>query len=116
MTHLRIVGDPDDIDDSMAANPEEPTVLEDLGYGKAERPDPRVTLEPRGPRRAGAPTHWAIVEREGAAPSSSAVVATKVCREPGCGAGGIMHADPRNSYPERVICGKCAGDARRRMT
>lgn len=110
MSSLRIVSDPDD---AMGADPEDPR--EDLGgYGKAERHDARATLEPRGPRRASAPTHWAIVERAGAAPAP-ADAARKVCRK--CNeASSVLHQHPQQmNDTARTICGRCQGDIRRGM-
>lgn len=114
MTTLRLVPDrDDDIDDSMAANPEDPR--DDLGgYGKPEQHNagPAVTLEPRGKRRAGAPTHWAIVERDGAGPAQ--VAAGRICRS--CGAASsVLVQHPRRNDWQRDTCPNCAGIARRGM-
>jgi len=79
----------DDEDDRMSANPEAP------------RDVPRRRAKPDGL------THFAIVERPGALPIADARPVTRACRE--CGAGGVMHADPRNTIPDRVMCGACQG-------
>lgn len=84
-----------DEDDSMAANLEEPRAA---SY--------EATTVPRR-RKPDGLTHFAIVERPGALPIADARPATRTCRE--CGAGGVMHADPRNTIPDRVVCGSCQG-------
>lgn len=102
---LRLIPD-DEIDDRMSANPEEPR--DDARAGSYE-----ATAAPRSRAKASGPTHWAIVERPGLAPSTAATEQVTRCREPGCFNGGLMHADPRNSFPERVICGWCQGKINR---
>lgn len=95
MTHLRLVDEP-----GADSDEDDP------------RADASVTLEPRGKRRSGGVTHWAIVEREGRGPQQAA--AAKECRN-GCPASVLVH-DPRQpTNPVRVLCPKCAGDARRAM-
>ncbi len=86
----------DDEDDSMAANIEEPR-----GASYEATTVSRRRAKPDGL------THFAIVERPGALPIAAARPVTRACRE--CGAGGVMHADPRNSIPDRVMCGECQG-------
>lgn len=65
------------------------------------------------PRRRGkhdALTHYAIVERPGAAPTSAPTDLATRCR--GCGtAGVVLHQDPRRNDVEREICGRCQGIA-----
>lgn len=105
---LRLV--PDDEDDSLAANPESPRG--DLGYG--------VTTEPRQARRpSGGEKHWKFVEADGPAREAGPVGGPNVCAERprGCGQPApVLHADPRSSHPQRVLCSRCCGDAMRDRT
>ena len=112
MTDLRIVPPPDEIDDSMFANPEDPR--DELGgFGPDTPKGAAVTLEPRGRRRPGGPTHWRIVEAEGTSPV--AVVAERRCQKCGEAASVLVH-NPRNvNEPRRTHCPKCAGEIRRGM-
>lgn len=93
---LRLI--PDD-DDRMSANPEEPRA--GLGYDA-----PRLRARP-----PGRPTHWAFVEREGAARDAGEVGApAKHCAR--CGEPApVLHAAPGSIV--RSICGKCEGAANR---
>ena len=97
---LRLI--PDDEDDRMSANPEEPRG--DLGY--ADTTAPRLRARP-----TGRPTHWAFVEREGAARDAGEVGApAKHCAR--CGEPApVLHAAPGSIV--RSICGKCEGAANR---
>jgi hypothetical protein len=102
---LRLI--PDEPDDRMSANPE------------GEHEDPRgasydATTAPRSRAKASGPTHFAIVERPGPAPAGTIGTAGKTCREcrePAV----ILHADPRNNQPERVMCGHCQGRINREI-
>jgi hypothetical protein len=99
---LRLV---DDEDDSLAANQDDPRG--DLGY--------ETTTEPRLRRRQpGGPTRWEFVEVP-ARPGD--VGGPNVCRDRasgGCGEpSATLHADPRTSAPQRVLCPRCTGDRMR---
>lgn len=63
------------------------------------------------PRRRGKPdalTHYAIVERPGAAPTSELPGLATRCRQ--CGtAGVVLHQDPTRNDVDRVLCGRCQG-------
>ena len=100
---LRIVTD--GIDDSLAANPEPPRA--DLGY--------EATNSPRGRAAPARLRYWAIVERDGVAPSDAAGSVggeAKHCRT--CGeVAAILHAI--GSDPRRLYCGRCQGDANRKI-
>ena len=98
---LRLI--PDDEDDRMSANPEDPRG--DLGY--ADTTAPRLRARP-----TGRPTHWAFVEREGAAPAVDVPGAVKRCRT--CPAEvAILHAI--GDDPRRLYCGACQGAENRRI-
>ncbi len=97
------MGDDDDIDDSMGANPE--PVREDaraaIGYQETLAPRSR---KPRGDR-AG---RWVVEFREGAEePAAPAVKQCRKCDEPAA----ILHSVGSNV--ERTHCGKCAGEFNR---
>lgn len=83
----------DDIDDSLAANP----------------PPGELTAHRRKPDPAKGDGRWGVVW----IPGKPAEVATgRTCKR--CGThpfGGVLHADPVSTFPERVICGVCQGKA-----
>lgn len=87
-------------------------------FADRDREDPRLaagyqsTVEPRGRRRPGAQTYFAIVEREGIAAISAL---GKICRDCGKEATVLVH-HPRRNDPQRDTCGRCAGEARRGMS
>ena len=91
---------------------------DDDAFADRDREEPRHaagyrdTEAPRGRRRPGAPTYFAIVEREGVAPVAALSRQCRRCPEP---ASVLMH-DPSDSDPVRKICPKCAGEIRRRMS
>jgi hypothetical protein len=70
-----------------------------------------VTTQPRRRNPYGV-SHFAIVEREGEDPDRPPPTSVNTCRD--CRAEGpsmVLHADPDNNDPRRVICGKCQGEA-----
>lgn len=74
-----------------------------------------ATTQPRRRARFDGPSHFAIVEREGADPEEAVTGQVNRCRN--CmveGTGMILHADPDSSDPRRCICGKCQGGANAR--
>jgi hypothetical protein len=93
--------DPDDIDDSMGANPEPEREDARAGLGYEETTAPR-TRKPRGDKVG----RYEIVFREGAsdAPLNTGLKECRHCREKAS----ILHAV--GSGIERTHCGKCAGD------
>lgn len=79
----------------------------------SDREGSEVTTEPRS--RYKAPTHFAIVEREGPDPNEAPPSAINTCRKCGLsGSGLILHQDPDTDEVKRVVCGKCQGDANAR--
>jgi hypothetical protein len=100
------MGDDDDIDDSMGANPEpvREDARADLGYQETLAPRSR---KPRGDR-AG---RWVVEFREGAE-EPAAPAATPTCRV--CGpvpAGTILHSHGDDC--RRNVCGPCQGKLNR---
>lgn len=65
--------------------------------------------------RYNAPSHFAIIEREGRDPDAQPAAAGDLhCKS--CGqAAPVLHADPHSSSPQRTICGVCEGRANRRL-
>lgn len=93
----------DDIDDSMAANPEPATTRGDLGYGDTLAPRSR---RPRGDRDG----RWVVEFREGDAPRPATASAPKTCRQ--CGAAvTILHSV--GDAVMRTHCGDCQGQYNR---
>lgn len=98
--------DDDDIDDSMAGNPEP---HRELGY--------TTTTEPRRRQPNGA-GHWEIVWRDavdGITPITAAAAIPRKCRM--CGEldpSGVLHS--LGSDIKRNVCGRCQGQANRGRT
>lgn len=75
-----------------------------------------ATTQPRRRVRLDGPSHFAIVEREGADPDEEPRGPVNRCRNCSAeGVGMILHADPFSSDPRRCICGKCQGEANARL-
>lgn len=94
----------DEIDDSLAANAEEPRA--EIGY--------RETTAPRTRKPHGGVGHWVVEFRDGAAPvnDARAVAACRICGP--VPPGTILHSSGTDI--RRNVCGKCAGlENRRRM-
>lgn len=73
-----------------------------------------ATTQPRRQRFDGL-THFAIVEREGPGPEEQPTGAINTCKKCGTfGNGLILHQDPDTYEVQRVVCGKCQGDANAR--
>lgn len=104
---LRLI--PDDEDDRMSANPEEPRVA--TGYDA-----PRLRARPPGKA-----TRWTFAEVAGAPAAHEAgpIGGARKCKPttatlPGCGEpSSVLHADPRSASPERTLCSRCTGDVMR---
>lgn len=72
----------------------------------------------RRTRSSDKPGHYAVVWVDGPSSDEAPPLAkvVKVCRECGDDNNPMLHADPRNSHPQRTICGKCQGEINRERT
>lgn len=108
--------DDDDIDDTMAANPENPERWMPIGNGESVRVDASGDLAVRSEPRRRKPTsdavgRWEIVWREGVAPDElterreRTANRCRMCGDPD--PSGVLH--PCGDDIRRNVCGPCQG-------